>query len=279
MRYYPPGGQQIFVQNRWTPTVRTLIIANCAVFMLQIFTSERGRISPLVVAFALNTATVLRRGALWQFVTYMFLHGGVWHIFFNMLSLWMFGSEVERRLGSRRFCVLYFGSGFLGAVFHFLSMLYLGSSIPMIGASGGVFGVLIAFAMYCGDAMVLFFFFPMKARTMAIAFVIINLVNGISELKGAASNVAHFAHLGGALFGFLYIRAIRAEGRRPFFKFPKWRPRRKFKPRLRRPSAPAPGAAELKARVDEILDKIQLQGIGSLTEEERRILDEASRKL
>ena len=278
MRYYPPGGQRIFVQNRWTPAVRSLIIANCAAFLLQIFTSERGSVSPLIAAFAFNVEAVIQRFALWQFVTYMFLHAGVMHLAINMIGLWMFGSEVERVLGTRRFLWLYFGSGVTGALLHFIIRVASGRGGVMIGASGGCYGVLIAFAIYCGEAIVLAFcFFPMKARTAAIIFVLISFFSGLSELKGAGSNVAHFAHLGGALFGFLYVRAVRSSKWTRFFALPKTQSRKKFKPRLHQPSPP--DMDDLKERVDQILDKIHTHGADSLTDEERRILDEASRKL
>jgi len=282
MRYIPPNGRQVFAQRGWTPAVRGLIIANVIVYFLQMLTSGRDG-SPLVDALALTPQSVRESFAIWQFVTYMFLHGGLMHIAFNMLGLWMFGAEVERIIGTRRFLWLYFGSGVIGAVLHFVITIVFNRdpSIHMIGASGGVIGVVVAFAIYCGEAIVLFFlFFPMKARTAAILFVAIDLFAGVQSLKdGRGDGVAHFAHLGGALFGYLYCKGIRGA---KFGRIFSSGGRKRFKPRLIKTDPPgeaAKGGDVLKNKVDQILDKIHTQGVTSLTDEERRILDEASRNL
>ena len=151
----------------------------------------------------------------WQPLTHMFMHGGFWHIFFNMYTLVMFGMVVERALGTRKFLWFYFITG-LGAValhtgVEWLELTYLNGSAakamytPMVGASGAIFGVLVAFAMLYPQARMTLLFPPvtLSAKWMVIIFIGIELLTGIS---GTQMGIAHFAHLGGALFGFLMIR-------------------------------------------------------------------------
>ena len=159
----------------------------------------------------------------WQPITHMFMHGGIWHIFFNMYTLVMFGMAVERIIGPKRFAILYFVSA-LGAVALHLGVQYLQIShfqslgtpaaqvaitnilrTPTVGASGAIYGILMAFAMLCPDATLTLIFPPisLKAKWWVLIFAAIELFTGIS---GTLDGVAHFAHLGGMLFGFLMIR-------------------------------------------------------------------------
>lgn len=163
----------------------------------------------------------------WQPVTHMFMHGGFWHIFFNMYTLLMFGTMVERTIGTKKFLTFYFITG-LGAVAlhsgvqwiqaqHFLSA---GAELsywnilrtPTVGASGAIYGVLIGFAMLYPDAPLTLIFPPvtLKAKWFVIIFAVIELATGV---RGVTDGVAHFAHLGGMLFGFLLLRWWRRTGR------------------------------------------------------------------
>lgn len=163
----------------------------------------------------------------WQIITHMFMHGGFWHIFFNMYSLLMFGMIVERSLGSRRFLIFYFVTGLGAALLHTgveyaEAQIYLssGSSIgyhnllmtPTLGASGAIYGVLIGYAMLYPESRLTLLFPPvtLTAKWMVIIFAIIELVTGIT---GTADGVAHFAHLGGMLFGWLLILWWRKRGK------------------------------------------------------------------
>lgn len=158
----------------------------------------------------------------WQPLTHMFMHGGWWHIFFNMYSLVMFGMVVERVLGTRKFLLFYFVTG-LGAValhtgVEWLEITYLGGNLqqslltPMVGASGAIFGVLVAFAMLYPEARMTLLFPPvtLNAKWMVIIFILIELVTGI---RGSSLGIAHFAHLGGALFGWIMITLWRKTGK------------------------------------------------------------------
>jgi membrane associated rhomboid family serine protease len=155
----------------------------------------------------------------WQLVTYGFLHADFFHLLFNMFSLWMFGTSLEQTWGSRRFATFYFvcvvGAALLQLVVQYLS----GSFAPTIGASGGVYGLLMAFGMMFPNQIIyLNFFIPVKAKWFVIGMGAISLFSGVS---GAADGVAHFAHLGGMVFGLallLYWRR-QAPARTRFYSF------------------------------------------------------------
>ena len=162
----------------------------------------------------------------WQILTHMFMHGGFWHIFFNMYSLLMFGSILERSLGPKKFLIFYFVTG-LGAVALHTGVEWMQARVfiangaagayqqllvtPTLGASGAIYGVLIGFAMLYPQARLTLIFppIPMTAKWLVIIFAAIELFSGIN---GIQDGVAHFAHLGGMLFGWLLIRWWRKQG-------------------------------------------------------------------
>ncbi len=152
---------------------------------------------------ALTPAGVLH-GYAWQLVTYALLHGGLWHLLMNMLGIWMFGGDVERLFGSRRLLVYFVVCVVGGGLAHVLVGLLVGNPVGVIGASGGVLGIVLAFALFYPDRMVFIFPlpFPIRARTMALIYMVLDLWGAVSAAGGG---IAHFAHLGGALAGFLYI--------------------------------------------------------------------------
>ena len=160
-----------------TPIVKNVLIANVALFVLGLFTSKDGGF--FFNLFALRPSEVTSHFAVWQLVTYMFLHGSFMHIFFNMFTLWMFGCEVERGMGSQNFLRFYFLTGLGAAFFHMI--FNWGSSIPVIGASGAVYGVLVAFAvMYPNRVITLLLFFCVtnkhKSQYLVAIFVSISLI-------------------------------------------------------------------------------------------------------
>ncbi len=179
------------------PVTLTLIIANVALFMLEL--SGGGG---LVESFALWPDSNFQP---WQLLTYSFLHGSVSHIFFNMLGLYMFGSEVERLFGARFYLGYYFASVVAAALTHLSVTALMGAPpAPMVGASGGVYGLLLAFGWYFPQRRIVLLFppIPMAARTFVIVFGALELFFGVT---GTAAGVAHFAHLGGMLGGWLMI--------------------------------------------------------------------------
>ena len=193
------------------PATQALMLLNVVVFLLQTATGNQ-----LIGPFALWTFGV--GGApsnfhIWQLVTYGFLHGNLTHLFFNMLALFMFGSDIERLWGPRRYVVYYFACVVSAGIAQLAVSSLMGSgSYPTIGASGGVFGVLLAFGMMFPRRMVMLLIppIPMRAWVLVLVYGAIELFMGIT---GTQSGVAHFAHLGGMAGGFLLIQYWR--GRLP----------------------------------------------------------------
>jgi membrane associated rhomboid family serine protease len=148
----------------------------------------------------------------WQPVTYAFLHGGVGHLFFNMLGLWMFGGELERLWGAKRYAMFLLAGVLAAALTQMIITAITSSNVPTVGASGGLFALLLAFGMLFPNRIIMPLFppIPMKARTFVIVFGALELVLGLMN----TGSVAHFAHLGGMVGGFLMIRYWR--GQSPF---------------------------------------------------------------
>jgi membrane associated rhomboid family serine protease len=188
------------------PVTQALLLINVAAFCIDYF---------LGPAFTLLFGLwPLGHGFLpWQVVTYSFLHGSIAHLFFNMLGLWMFGAELERVWGAKRFVQFYFASVLTAAAAQLLVTGLMGSTFPTVGASGGLFGLLLAFGMMFPNRIIMPLFppIPMKARTFVAIFGGLELLFGVT---GSVSGVAHCAHLGGMLGGFLMIRYWR--GQPPF---------------------------------------------------------------
>ncbi len=158
--------------------------------------------------FGLVPAMVKERHWLWQFVTYIFLHGHPLHILLNMLILWYFGSEIEMRIGEKGFLFFFLLAGIGAGVFNYgVNVLFQDPSRltnPIIGASGAIFGVLAAYGLFYGERYFLvFFLFPMKAKYFVLVIAAIELITGVES--NASDNVAHFAHVGGMFIGGLYI--------------------------------------------------------------------------
>jgi membrane associated rhomboid family serine protease len=179
------------------PTLtKNLMLACTAVFCLQ----QLVFLEPWFALYPLASGNFLP----WQVVTYAFLHGGIGHLFFNMLGLWMFGSELERLWGARRYAVFLLAGVLAAAVAQMLITWMTRSNVPTVGASGGLYALLLAFGMLFPNRIIMPLFppIPMKARTFVIVFGALELVLGLMGSGG----VAHFAHLGGMAGGFLMIR-------------------------------------------------------------------------
>lgn len=188
------------------PGVKWLIFANCAIYILQLLFVDStlfGR--PILLSFNLMPFDVLRRGEIWQLVTYMFLHASIGHILFNMLTLWMFGAAVEQTWGTRRFLQYYFTCGIgAGVCVVFANLIFGDVYQRTIGASGAIYGVLLAFGMLFPDTeILLMFLFPIKAK---FAVMIFGAIAFLSSLEGGGT-VSNLAHLGGMLVGYIYIRS------------------------------------------------------------------------
>jgi len=272
-----------------TPWVKRLLIANIGVFVLL------GLIPQVQGYLALVPRVVMYTP--WTPFTYMFVHAGFMHILFNMLLLFFFGPPIEGRLGSRRFLQLYLICGFAGAA---LSFVFAYDSI-VVGASAAVLGVMVAFALFWPDSPIYIWgILPIPAKWLVTGLVFLDLWGMI--LNSPGDRTAHFAHLGGVAAAFLYIRWLqknrwtgdtyRAAGKKSGggggLAGLKEKLRRKDHVTLAgggrpaaRPQAPRPRREEeekILDEVDRVLDKISSQGIASLTADERKLLDEVSRR-
>ncbi len=286
--YYRNNSNNYNAGGLLTPATRFLLALTGMAFLAQvIFDWMTGY--GFTQVFALSWPGI-RHLALWQPLTYMFLHGGIWHLVFNMLGLFFLGPETERALGSRRFIRLYLVCGLLGGLGW---LLISGAQGYCLGASGAVLGVLAAFAALFPDrpiTLLVFFVLPvtMRARTMALALGAITLLMMLSQ----PGHIAHAAHLVGGLAGWLYVALIfnrrgSAIGWRPrqWWNDLRWRwERRNFKVVSRLdgmggepPDIPA-GAPPPAEEVDRILEKISRYGLSALTEAERDVLQHASRR-
>ncbi len=245
------------------PAIKWLLLINAGVFAIQVL------LGPVVIGlFGLLPQSVIERGWVWQPLTYMFLHGGFFHIVFNMFVLWMFGSEIERLWGSSEFLRYYVLCG-LGAAA--LSFAFSYHQI-IIGASGAIYGVLLAFGMLFPDRYIyLWFLVPIRAKYLVAGLAAIEFLSGVSS---AGDGIAHTAHLGGMVAGFLYLKLGRS-GNPLAGVVSRWR-RRGL--RVVEGGQGRSGDPVFEAEINRILDKISEHGIQSLTADEARLLDEASRR-
>jgi membrane associated rhomboid family serine protease len=253
-----------------TKAVKYLLLANVGIFFLEFLWG-----SELISVFGLTPALV-KKGFIWQTFTYMFLHGGFFHLLFNMFALWMFGCEIERSWGSKGFLKYYFITG-VGAGF-FTFFLSFNSNVPTIGASGAIFGILVAFAMMFPDRPIyLYFLFPIKAKYLVIFFVVIEF---LASFRHTSDGIGHFAHLGGIVIGYVYMKSDWRLS--SFFRLSRYlgylRDLR-YRRRMKVINKQREREQKLLERVDQILDKINQIGFDNLTKEEKKTLEEASQFL
>ncbi len=188
----------------FTKAVKTFIISCVVVYLIQRLPLQRMgfldvRFEEL---FGLVPMAIVQLHWYWQFVTYMFLHGPPFHLLFNLAVFWYFGAELEMRLGTWRFVRFFFFCGIGAGIFNFAISVLTDSSAVIIGSSGAVYGLLAAYGyFYAERTFLLFFLFPMKAKYFVLIIAGMELIGGIDR----SDNIAHFAHLGGMLFGWAYV--------------------------------------------------------------------------
>jgi membrane associated rhomboid family serine protease len=204
-----------FLLPSFSNGVKWLVIANVAIYLIDFFGSMM-RGDQIFSSLVLMPAAVVR-GAVWQLVTYMFLHslGSFWHILFNMLTLWMFGSAVEETWGTRRFLQYYFICGIGAGICVVVANLLFGDpNQRVIGASGAIYGLLLAYGMlFPNQTVMMSFLFPIKAKYMVMIFGAIAFLSSFQT----GSTVSNLAHLGGMLFGFIYIKTQFSARRAPSY--------------------------------------------------------------
>jgi membrane associated rhomboid family serine protease len=286
-----PMGPVAFGGMGLTPGVKGLLIANVAVFILQTFSPVTARgVDAVTRLFAFTPGEAIMGLQVWRFFTYMFLHGDFFHIAFNMFALWMFGSQVEARWGRNAFLSYYVVCGLGGALTYGAFNLFGSDAFHyMVGASGAIYGILLAYGLTFPNAIILVgFFLPMKAKYAVILFGLIELM---ATASGTGGNVAHLAHLGGMLTGWIFLRlTVPGVGGGPADLSAAWR-RYRTKQRMRvvrpddrqgggngRTSGGGSSRPGTPPDVDAILDKISREGLDSLTAEEQEILRRAGRR-
>ena len=298
------------------PVVKNLLIINAIMYLATVVFETRGIILTDVLGLHFFTA---KNFAFWQPVTYMFMHGSFWHLFFNMFALWMFGAAIENTWGAKRFLIYYLvcgvGAGLIqmlvvGLQIHSLSQHFTPDIIQMInesgrqildegknyigemgalngalnsvtvGASGSVFGLLLAFGMmYPNNLIYVYFLLPIKAKWFVIFYGAMELIYGVT---GTSDGIAHFAHLGGMLFGFFLILYWNKGNK--FFKFKKITFKKKrnkkytvssnyyYEPHHLSDEEYNFQKKQNEEKLNRILDKISKNGYDSLTREEKEFL-------
>ncbi len=291
------------------PTCKMLILINVAVFLVRYLSPNANRF--LHDWFALNTYDLFHRGAVWQLVTSAFLHShsDAFHIIFNMLTLWLVGTEMETMYGRREFLAMYLSAAVFSGLCWAISDEWSGGMGTAVGASGAIMAVVVLFAMFYPRRTILIYgLIPVEMWLLATIYIggdlLVLLSTPIGADPGNRPHRAIVAHLGGAAYGYLYkrfdlrwsrllsrvsrrprLRVVSAEPRRPSTPSvvsTNSNPPRSSSPSVDLPRATPPGPSfpeeQLNARLDEVLAKILSQGRETLTEEELRILQEASRR-
>lgn len=282
---------------RYLPKVlQILLLANAAVFVIAFL--GRGVEIDLGPGYGSLTDYIKYFGAfvprvpleLWRYVTYMFIHVDFMHFFFNMLMLWMFGSEVAEWMGTRHFVSMYFFCGIFAALFSFFMCLLGLTNNPIIGASGALMGIFVAYYKFFPERMLLMFFIiPMKIKHAMWVMIALDIF-----FANSGDMIAHFAHLGGVVAGFLYMALYQNSSNGSLLSgFSRLFSRKaeKFSGRSSGRSSDENDTAEPEVlegevfyvdeqkRMDDILRKVEREGIQSLTESEREFLLRAGDKL
>ena len=301
---YPATDDQEY--PRMTSAVQALIAINVVILFLQMTIVQS---ESMAAALGFNFASAPSRW--WTIVTYMFVHHDFWHLFWNMYALFIFGPRLEHLWGTKKFTLFYLMSGLGGLICY--SLFFRDSGSLLLGASAAIFGVMGAYALqWPKQEVYLFWVLPMRVLTLVLLFVGFNLAMGVFGLMGGGTDVAYFAHLGGFVVAWLYMRtppSVSIEQLRqrisqvpdtedPPRPIPRALPRSRERVEevdeivakskaiaAKRPAAITPARKvapprDLKAEdVNRVLDKISAEGLDSLTSEERGILEEMSRRL
>lgn len=187
-----------FKDNSYHNITLTIVVINAILYLV---TSQ---LWPRATLYLAMIPSLVLHGWVWQFLTYMFVHGSFSHLLFNMLSLYIFGSMVERRIGSKEFLLFYLLTGTLSGVVSFVSYMLAGTNVILVGASGAIYGVLLMFAVFFPYSVIYVFgILPVRAPILVIIYALIELY---SQVFGRGGNIAHLAHLSGLVVAYLYCR-------------------------------------------------------------------------
>ena len=270
-----------------------LIIVNAMVFLFELLVSGYSRSLFIENHYFALSVEGLKHGFVWQFLTYQFMHAGLWHLVFNCWAIYVFGRAIEETLGWKKFLILYLSSGVVGGICQVLVALPWPDLFggPVVGASAGGFGLIAAFAVLFPEReLVMLLFFILPIRLTAKMLLLLSAVLALAGIVFPINHIANAAHLGGMLAGVVFIRQF-IQGRGLQWEFPSRRtaPRelvgtRAGKSSFWRSAANKPDEELstdefVKSEVDPILDKISQHGIQSLTERERQILEKARARM
>lgn len=256
-----------FSPRFFTDAIKLLISINFVIFLLQSISGQERILFQLFGIVPRNTWSQLM---VWQPFTYMFFHGGIWHVLINMFVLWMFGSELETLWGKKEFLKYYFltgvGSGIVTLLFS------VNSLVPVVGASGAIYGILLAYGLIFPNRYVyLYFLIPIRVKYFVI---VIGVLAFFSSVGAGTSNVSHLTHLSGMLIGLGYLKSnVRLDALKNILREQKDTIRRRQTRKKRERDD------ELRLEVDKLLDKINETGYDGLSEPEKKFLYEASKKL
>lgn len=287
--YYRPSGFGGF--SVFPPVIKNLLIINGVVFfvklMMKNITIDGVYAEDIIIRWFALMPIGTGYFEIWQLITYQFLHGGFSHILFNMFALWMFGMEIENQWGGKKFLIFYLLCGVGAGMLHlFISPLLTGAA-PTIGASGAVYGIMAAFALiYPNRLIYLYFFIPIKAKYLITFLILMEFM----LVDSVGSGVAHLAHLGGAIVGFIFVmlddrtnvelkdtinilKTRRRQSSNSFFGKKAATQEAKYY------DIEEDDEGISQEEIDAILDKISQSGYKNLSEREKRILFEASKKM
>ena len=259
-------GEFSYKPNLFTNAIKVLVSVNFGIFVLQTLSNAEGLFFPL---FGLVPRMVWSELMIWQPFTYLFFHGGIWHVLINMFVLWMFGSELERLWGKSHFLKFYFVTGVGSGL---LTMLFsLQSITPIVGASGAVYGVLLAYGLtYPNRQIYLYGIIPIKSIWFVIGIGMIAFMSSFNNI----SQVSHITHLSGMLIGYLMLKRP-VEWRSLWFSIRK----RTLEYRVVQEEKKATHRQKIEQDIDIILDKINREGFDSLSQKEQDSLYKNSRSL
>ena len=268
MRYQfqSPPGNVSYRPSLFPDAIKILVSINFGIFILQTISRSENLLFPL---FGLVPKLVWSEFMIWQPVTYLFFHGGIWHVLINMFVLWMFGSELERLWGKEHFLKFYFTTGIGAGI---LTMLFgLNSIVPIVGASGAVYGVLLAYGItYPNRKIYLYGIIPIKSLWFVIGVGLIAFFSSFSN----ASQISHLTHLSGMIIGYLILKKP-VRWNELIFKLRK----KTIEYKIQKEHKVLSQQSNIEREIDSILDKINREGFDSLSEDEQERLYKGSQSL
>jgi len=268
MRYQfqSPPGNVSYRPSLFPDAIKILVSINFGIFILQTISRSENLLFPL---FGLVPKLVWSEFMIWQPVTYLFFHGGIWHVLINMFVLWMFGSELERLWGKEHFLKFYFTTGIGAGI---LTMLFgLNSIVPIVGASGAVYGVLLAYGItYPNRKIYLYGIIPIKSLWFVIGVGLIAFFSSFSNV----SQISHLTHLSGMIIGYLILKKP-VRWNELVFKLRK----KTIEYKIQKEHKVLSQQSNIEREIDSILDKINREGFDSLSEDEQERLYKGSQSL